>query len=122
MPRGRSCDDRTAQLKRAAFLRCYRRYGNISQAARAAGVDRRKHYDWLKNVPGYEAALKDAAEESIERLEEIATKRAEKGSDVLTIFLLKGLKPNKYRERYGVVQETAAPFKVYGDVAAVESV
>ena len=116
----------------AAFLAAYRTMGNISAAAKAAGVHRQSHYLWLERDPEYVAEFAQADEEAIEWLEAEARRRAVEGtqrlkfhqgqlvtipdpenpegppipyvehefSDTLLIFLLKGRRPEVYRERY----------------------
>ena len=61
-------------------------------------------------------------------LEAVARKRAIIGSDVLLIFLLKGHRPEKYRERYQVehagkvkVEEQGDPFEILRDPAVSEA-
>jgi len=86
-----------------------------------AGIDRGTHYDWLKADPGYKAAFEAVQDQEAQALEDEAVRRAYEGverpvyqmgrqvgtireySDALLIFLLKGLRPAKYRERYDVV-------------------
>lgn len=106
--------------KKRAFLAEYSQCGNVSRAARAAGVCRTTIYDWLERDEKFSMAMKLAEAEATEVLEEEARRRAVDGtakpvyqggqlvghvqeySDTLLIFLLKGLKPEKYRERYDV--------------------
>ena len=88
-----------------------------------AGIDRGTHYDWLQKDPEYRAQFERAQEVAIQALEDEAVRRAYEGverpvyqggekvgvireySDTLLIFLLKGARPQKYRERYDVVVE-----------------
>lgn len=92
----------TQQAKKAAFLAAYARQGNISGAAKAAGIDRVTHYRWLVD-PVYAQAFQEAGEDAIDSLEAVARERAFAGSDVLLIFLLKAARPARYRERVDVV-------------------
>ena len=64
--------------KQKAFLAAYAVCGVLAEAARAAKVARRSHYDWMAD-PAYQAAFNDAEEEAIERLEFEARSRAETG-------------------------------------------
>lgn len=91
--------------------------GNVTQAARAAKVGRATHYEWLAEDPEYASAAAGAMEEAADLLEAEAQRRAVTGvlepvfhqgkkvatvrkySDTLLIFLLKGAKPEKYKER-----------------------
>jgi hypothetical protein len=65
--------------KQNAFLKAYVVTGaNVAAAARAAHVGRRTVYDWQADE-AFAAALKEAHEEAVERLEEEATRRAHEG-------------------------------------------
>ncbi len=122
-PKAGSMDQR-----KKSFLEIYRQYGNITTAAEMAGLHRSTHYLWLKDDPEYAAAFDQATEEASERLEQEAWRRAVKGvekpvyqggkrvgtiqeySDTLLIFLLKGAKPSKYKER--VSQEVSGSLNI----------
>jgi hypothetical protein len=99
--------------------------GCLTRAAEAAEVARSQHYEWLKQSEAYATAYHAAQIEAADLLESEARRRAVDGtkrlkfhlgkpildpetgepyfeheySDVLLIFLLKGLKPEKFRER-----------------------
>lgn len=95
-----------------AFAEC----GNVTQAAKIAAIPRTMHYDWLQKDARYAAAFADAQEQAADHLEQEARRRAVQGtrepiyyqgervgfvrrySDTLLIFLLKGARPEKYRE------------------------
>ena len=103
------------QPKRRAFLAAYARCGNLSEAARIAGVNRLSHYEWL-NDERYAQVFEQAQDIAIDYLEAVARDRATKGwlepvfyhgevvghvrkySDTLLIFLLKGARPDKFRD------------------------
>ena len=111
--------------KKEAFLAAYAVTCSISGAAKAARINRGTHYDWLQADPEYKAKFERAQEVAIQALEDEAVRRAYEGverpvyqggekvgvireySDTLLIFLLKGLRPAKYRERYDVAVEAA---------------
>lgn len=124
---------KSAQPKRKAFLAAYAQTGNISVAAKIANVGRRDHYRWLDDAR-YEKAFNDAHEEACDRLEAEARRRAVQGveepvygklpgkatgtgqvgtirkfSDTLLIFLLKGARPEIYRERFEHTGKDGAP-------------
>jgi hypothetical protein len=82
------------------FLTAYTLLGNITAASEAAGITRQNHYDWMAEVPGYPAAFRQAGEDAVDRLVEEARRRAMLGSDVLLIFLLKGLRPEVFRDNH----------------------
>lgn len=85
--------------KKRAFLAAFSRYPSISKAAKRAKIDRRTHYDWLSDDPEYVKAFAAAREEGAEALEDAMTDVAFDGNVTAAIFLLKGLKPEKYREK-----------------------
>ena len=114
--------------KKRAYLLALSSCGNVTLAAKTAGVDRSMVYKWRNGVAGrpndhgdeaFRAAEAIAKEMAADRLEEEAWRRAVVGvdepvgfyrgepgawlkrySDTLLIFLLKGLRPEKYRERF----------------------
>lgn len=80
------------------FLKLFGVSLNIVASAHGAGIDRQTVYRARRNDPEFAAAMDDAREEAIERLEAQAYQRAGKMSDTLLIFLLKAHKPAIYRE------------------------
>jgi hypothetical protein len=80
------------------FLTLLAETGNITLAARGAGVDRGTAYDHKHLFPEFSEAWEMAIEEAVDILEAEAWRRAKSQSDTLMIFLLKGLRPGKYRE------------------------
>lgn len=108
---------RIARLKKQQFLANFALTGNVQEAAQAAGIGRRTHYDWLKQDQAYATQYGHASEDAADRMEREAYRRAVEGtdkpvyqggelvghvreySDTLLIFLLKGVRPEKYRER-----------------------
>ncbi|MCH7564042.1 MAG: hypothetical protein IH968_09475 [Gemmatimonadetes bacterium] len=108
-------------LKKKAFLAAFRENGNVRLACEAADVGRSSHYRWLETDPAYREAFGSAKEDAADILEAEAKRRAVDGieefvgwykgepggvvrkySDTLLIFLLKGLKPDVFRERLEV--------------------
>src|SRR5438477_5014758 len=113
-----------AGARKRAFLDAFRLSGNVSAAARAAKVDRSTPYGWKDDDARFATAWEDAEQESIDRLEEEARRRAEAGtdeyvvsggkliyaddgtpllprrySDSLMALLLKAHRPEKYKDR-----------------------
>lgn len=108
--------DRTPK-KRAAFLTSLiETGGNVSRACEAAGIARQRVYEWRSADADFAAAWDEAVEAGTDELEEEARRRAYEGvdepvfyqgetcgtvrkySDTLLIFLLKGRRPDKYRD------------------------
>lgn len=90
--------------------------GNVSRACEAVDICRMTAYEWRENDPAFATAWDRAKAIGLDALEDEATRRAFEGidkpivhqgvvtdtmkeySDTLAIFLLKGGKPDKYRE------------------------
>lgn len=105
-----------AVSKQSAFLKAFTLSGSITKAADDAKVERGMHYRWLRD-PKYLAQFKAARRTAIQGWEDEAVRRANEGvlepvfykgkacgavrrySDGLLMFLLRGAKPQKYRER-----------------------
>ena len=96
---------RIAQQKKDLFLEAYAELGTITHAAKAADIGRRTHYDWLEDDEEYAKAFADAEQAAVDMLEGEARRRAFAGSDTLVIFLLKGMRPEKYADRRHITGE-----------------
>lgn len=110
---------RVSTLKaQTAFLREFAVCGNVLRACHAAGVSRASVYgDWLKQ-DAFRALYDQAVDDAADLLEEEARRRAVDGvekpvyqqgrlvglvreySDALLTLLLKGKRPETYRERH----------------------
>jgi hypothetical protein len=108
---------------RRAFLAAYARCGRVTKAADAAQTNWRNHYNWLKQDDQYAAAFAAAARIFGDFLEDEAIRRAVEGferkvfyggehvdnetvySDTLMVTLLRGAKPEKYREHVKIEQD-----------------
>jgi len=103
---------------REVFLETLAKTGNITLSAKKAKVDRANAYRIRGEEKEFAEAWDNALADSGDLLEQEARRRAAKGvrkpvyqggklvgyvqeySDTLLIFLLKGAKPEKYRERF----------------------
>lgn len=90
--------------KQRIFLEIFREQGNVKASCKAAGVARRTFYSWRKVDDAFKVQLEDAQEEAADTLETEAWERAtgeggKRPSDTLLIFLLNGLRPDKYVRR-----------------------
>ena len=122
-------DEITDHTKRS-FLAAYAYCGRLTHAAKSAQCNWRMHYYWLKVDPLYKEKFAEAQAMAGDFLEEEAMRRAKDGiskavyyqgevvgeeivySDTLAIFLLKGAKPDKYRDNVKV--ETEITLKLEG--------
>lgn len=115
---GKKRTSRVQPKKEAEFLAVLRETGgNVSRACNAISLTRTRVYEWRTADPLFAAAWDEAVELGTDELEEEARRRAFSGvdepvfyqgeecgavrrySDTLLIFLLKGRRPDKYRER-----------------------
>jgi hypothetical protein len=81
------------------FIKHLSLWGNVTAAAEYVGISRKTARKAYNERPDVREQWHDAIEEAAERLEMDVSERARK-SDLLAMFLLKGLKPEKYREKY----------------------
>lgn len=84
------------------FLELVAQTGNVYLSARGAGVSRTTPYALAARDPGFAADWASAEANAADLLEGEARRRALEGSDPLLMFLLRGLKPERYRERIDV--------------------
>ena len=106
----------TAELKNV-FCRAYAQRGVIAEGTTAAGVSRRTYLKWRKDDEPFNEACMEAKQMAVDVLESEAHRRAVTGfqrpviyqgeitetytdySDSLLTMLMKGNKPEKYKER-----------------------
>jgi hypothetical protein len=84
-------------------LRAFVAIGTVTGAMQAVGMSRQSWYRWQEEDPDFKEAVGDAEQAAADRLEAVAIARATQAkapSDLLLIFLLKGMRPEKYRERH----------------------
>lgn len=111
--------------KRAAFLDALADSCNVSRACEAVGIARRTAYLWRETDPDFADEFDRARRIGAEALEDEAVRRAHEGtlepvfykgelvdtvrkySDTLLIFLLKGAKPDVYKDR--LASEVSGP-------------
>jgi hypothetical protein len=81
-----------------AFLAALENTGSVTQAAAAAKVGRIVVYQHKRIDPAFAALWEQALDAGADSLEDEARKRAFAGSDVLLMFMLKGIRPQRWRE------------------------
>lgn len=114
-----TADAQDSAQRKKRFLAAYAQRGNISQAAKAAGVPRRTIYGWREHDEGFVLALAEATLEANDAVDLEIRRRAVEGwndpvyqmgvrvgsvrkySDVLLIFLAKRLMP-EYRDTLAI--------------------
>lgn len=105
------------QRLKKRFLEGYLETSTVKGGALVAGVNRCTVYKWLKTCTVFAAEFESVKEDVVDDLEQEARRRAYEGidkpiyhqgirvdvikeySDVLLIFLLKGNRPDKYRDK-----------------------
>jgi hypothetical protein len=65
--------------KHRAFLAAFRECASITLAAKACGIDRSMHYDFLETVTGYPEAFERAREQAADVLVDEGIRRAREG-------------------------------------------
>lgn len=128
---------RTAK-KEQAFLTALRETGgNVSRACELAKLARQTVYGWREASQEFATAWAQTVEAGMDDLEQEARRRALEGveepvfykgtpcgtirkySDTLLIFLLKGGRPEKYRERYEHSGPNGGPIKTQAEIIRV---
>lgn len=94
-------DDSITDPAQQRFLKAYVVEGSISAAAAAAGINRCTHYAWSE-AEVYAKAFAQAQEAATDFLEQVGRAMAIGGNGAVLQFLLKGLRPEVYRDRHEV--------------------
>lgn len=81
------------------FIKHLSMWGNVTAAAEWVGISRKTARKAYNERPDVRELWHEAIDEAAERLEMDVAERSRK-SDLLAMFLLKALKPEKYREKY----------------------
>lgn len=81
-----------------AFLAALEQNGSVTASAEAAHMGRSMVYKHKRTDPEFSRQWDEAIEQAADTLEDEARRRAFAGSDVLLMFLLKGIRPQKWRE------------------------
>lgn len=115
---------RRVSARKRRFLRAFSYNANLTAAAKAAGIARQTPYKWRDEDPEFAAAMEEAEQESIDRLEAHAFRLAYEGvqrvrhsagkvvrnddgtpyieteySEGMLALLLKARRPERYKER-----------------------
>jgi len=97
------------------FLKNFARTGRLYESAELTGVCAKTVDLWKNKDKEFLSAYEGAKQKYIEMMEAEADRRAigsdvTKASDLLMIFRLKALAPDKYRERQELTGKNGAPF------------
>lgn len=89
----------TRKRAKAEFLAALAETGSVLDAAARAGASRQSFYRWQEQDAAFREAWERALRQSADVLEDRLRKRAEAGqSDIGAIFLLKSLRPERFRD------------------------
>jgi hypothetical protein len=116
LPKRRADPTPSQQEKKYALIAAYAGCGRITEACQVVGINRTTHYEWKKTDEAYAKAFEDSHDQVADLLEAEAVRRGRLGveepvfykgeicgsiqkfSDLLLIFMLKALRPGKYRD------------------------
>ena len=113
----------TAVKKKAMLDALKKNLGNISQAAKAVGIERSTHHRWLKADTKYAAAAEEVTEFSFDFVESKIMKAIQDGNITMTIFYAKTkMKSRGYVERQEISIDDKPAFIVKENQAAVKKV
>ncbi len=84
---------------RKAFLKSLADCGIVRAACEEVGIDPKTAYNHRNSDPEFAAQWQAALDLAADSLESEIRRRAFQGSDLLAIFLMKGLRPEKFREK-----------------------
>ena len=117
MPSGHAWTKQAVEKKKATILQALATGASVTAAVKKASVSRASAYTWRDDDPAFRDAWDMAIESGTDLMEDEARRRAVKGvakpvyqggqrvgavqeySDTLLIFLLKGRRPEKFRDR-----------------------
>lgn len=85
--------------KKEQFLDVLSDGSSVTAAAKAIGISRTCVYEHRVEDKAFASAWDDAVEAGTDALEDEAVLRAKNSSDTLLIFLLKGRRPEKFKDR-----------------------
>lgn len=107
-------EGRNDESWRPLFLRVLRNTATIRAAAEMVGVTTHKVRAAMRLDPAFATLVNDSLLDAAELLEGTAFQRALAGDNLMTIFLLKGMKPDTYRENLkGDNKQTNVHIKTY---------
>jgi len=85
--------------RKELFLKVYSEVLVIREACKITGVPHSTVIRWRMEDPEFDKKFKETQEAVADALEDIAFERAKHKSDILLMFLLNGLRPEKYKYR-----------------------
>ncbi len=86
------------QSQKDRYLRALQKVGTLTGGCRAAKVSPHTVYQWREVDIEFVVREHQAREACADALEEVVIKRAMGRSDILAMFMLKGMRPAKYKD------------------------
>lgn len=126
--------EKDVKAQKARYLKAVARTGTLTAGCRAARVSPNTVYAWREHDTEFSLAEQQMRNALADALEEEAVRRAWRGvnkpvfqggtlvghvrefSDTLLIFMLKAVRPEKYRERFDVTSAGEPIIKAYPGV------
>jgi hypothetical protein len=101
------------EIARAKFLAQLAQSGNVTESCQISGLPRATAYDWRREDQGFAQQWDAAMDRGADAMEDECRRRAMAGSDALMVFMMRALKPEKYREKAAldVTMRTAADYR-----------
>jgi predicted DNA binding protein len=90
--------------KKTRYLRAVEQLGTLTAGCRAAAVSHNTIYQWREHDDAFMLAEQQARTTFADELEHEVVTRGRAGSDTLLIFMLKAVRPEKFRDRVDVRQ------------------
>lgn len=107
----------TALLKRDFLQILEKRLGIVTSACRELGIERRTHYNWLRDDEEYKAAVADIQDQALDMVESQLLRKVQDMDTTAIIFYLKTKgKARGYVERVQTQEVKTEPFVVEREV------
>jgi hypothetical protein len=112
--------EQTEQAQKQRYLKAVEQIGTLTAGCRAARVSPHTVYQWREFDVEFSVLEQEAKNRCADELEATVIRRAKRRSDLLAMFMLKAMRPEKYRERFDVTTAGQPMLKEVGaDAAAV---
>lgn len=104
------------QAQKKRFLKAVEQVGTLTAGCRAARVSPHTVYQWREFDLEFSLLEQEARNRCADELEAVVIRRAKRRSDLLAMFMLKAMRPEKYRERFDVTTGGQPMIKAVSDV------
>lgn len=101
------------QAQKKRYLSAVEQVGTLTAGCRAARVSPHTVYQWREFDLEFSLLEQEARNRCADELEAVVIRRAKRRSDLLAMFMLKAMRPEKYRERFDVTTGGQPIVKAY---------